>query len=131
MGNTRGSRGSRAIDRIFTNVSRGVKEASTVEPLETEGEGEELRRSDHRIAYCRILLQRRQAYSWVEYSYRHYSDKSVRLFRSWVVINDWREVLEAETLDTKAEMYQKAVTEAMERFFLFGKLRRKAQIHPG
>ena len=37
IGNTRGSR---AIDRFFTNMSRSVVEAGTLDPLETEGEGE-------------------------------------------------------------------------------------------
>ena len=49
------TRGSRAIDRIFMNMSRSVTEAGTLAPLETEEE-EGGRQSDHRIAYCLSLI---------------------------------------------------------------------------
>ena len=78
VGNTRGSR---SIDRIFVNITRAVTESGMLEPLETEGEGEDRRRSDHRVAYCRMEVTRRETYHWERYSYRHYNEESVKKFR--------------------------------------------------
>ena len=127
VGNTRENR---AIDRIFLNVSRSVVEAGMLEPLETEGAGEDLRRSDHRIAFCKILLERRQSFKWIEYSYRHFNDDSVEQFRSWVVMHDWAEVLSSETTDIKAEEYQRMVVGAVERFFPLRTVKRKSSDPP-
>ena len=68
VGNTRGNK---AIDRLFTNVSRAVTESETVSPLETEEEEGLLRKSDHRVAFCKLGLQRREAFRWASYTYKH------------------------------------------------------------
>ena len=51
------------------------------------------------------------------YTYRHFNESSVELFKEWVVLHDWRNVLEAGTADEKADAYQTDVVNAIERFF--------------
>ena len=65
------TRGDRHLDRLFSNMD--ISCAGTVPPLETEGEA---RQSDHRIAFVEATLERKKAYEWVTYSYRHYDDDS-------------------------------------------------------
>ena len=65
VGNTRGSR---CIDRVFSNVWRRVTESGTIAPLETEDE--EARSSDHRTVYCSFELPRKEVFRWETYTYR-------------------------------------------------------------
>ena len=81
------TRGSRSIDRVFMNVSRSVIESGTLLPLETEGE--DTRKSDHMVVYCKILLSKQETYRWESYSYRHFNGRSVEKFREWIVFYDW------------------------------------------
>ena len=113
------TRGNRAIDRIFTNMSRSVVHSGTVAPLETEEIDGETRRSDHKIAFCNMSLTRREAFKWQTYTYRHFNDKSVEAFRDWVVMHDWQEVLAAQGSDAKAEAYQSTVVGAVESCLLY------------
>ena len=118
VGNTRGRR---SIDRIFVNFSRSVHECGTLEPLESEYDS----RSDHKIAFAKANLERRDKYRWESYSYRHFNDSSVALFKDWVVWHDWEGVLLADTAEEKALAYQEAVVGAVERFFPLRTVRRK------
>ena len=126
VGNTRGSR---SIARVFLNVSRSVVESGTLLPLETEGE--ETRRSDHLIVFCKVLLNRQETYRWESYSYRHFNDRSVEKFREWIVIYDWAEVLGSVTADEKAEAYQRTVVDAVERFFPLRTVKKRVLTLPG
>ena len=128
VGNTRGSR---AIDRLFLNVSRSVIESGILDPLETEaGEDEEARRSDHKIVYCKVRLSKQESFKWETYCYRHFNDRSAEKFREWVVFHDWASVLEADTADGKAEAYQATVVAAVESFFPLRKVRKKSSDPP-
>ena len=122
------TRGDKAIDKIFVNFSRSVVGSGTVDPLETEDE--EAAKSDHRVAYCKAVLERRQKYEWETYSYRHYNDDSVERFREWVVMHGWEEVKEGRTADEKAEAYQALVVGAVERFFPLRTVKRKSTDPP-
>ena len=119
------TRGRKAIDRLFVNFTRSVREYGTLEPLETEGEEGLATKSDHKIAYCKAWLERRQAYKWESFSYRQFNDVSVERFREWIVMHDWGSVLEERTADKKAEAYQSTVVAAVERFFPLKKVRKK------
>lgn len=127
MGNTRGSR---AIDRIFVNVNRAVNESGTLDPLETVTEAGITKRSDHRIAYCRLKLARREAFCWETFSYRSYNERSVKKFKEWITWQDWDAVLAADCLDSKAEAYQRTIVEAVERFIPLKKVKRKTSDLP-
>ena len=107
------TRGSRSIDRTFTNFSGSVRAAGTVPPLETE----DSRRSDHKIAFVEAALERAQAFKWITYSYRYYNQQSADLFGDWVVANDWESVIWAPDSNSKAAAYQGEVNDAIERFF--------------
>ena len=61
------TRGSRCIDRIFSNLGRSVTESGTLAPLETDED--EVRKSDHRVAFCRLRVPRLQSFTWETYSY--------------------------------------------------------------
>ena len=79
-------RGRRSIDQVFTNMYRSVTESGTKTPLETEDDDKgKTKKSDHRVVFCKISLQRRTKFRWINYSYRHYNDESVRKFREWIV----------------------------------------------
>ena len=124
------TRGNREIDRVFTNISRSVTESGTVDPLETEEAESGVRRSDHRIVYCKCEVARRETYKWETYTYRHMGDESRKRFREWVVLHDWRSVLDAPDANGKAEEYQKTVVKAVESFFPLRKVRRKSTDPP-
>ena len=95
-----------------------------MDPLETEDE-EGCRQSDHRVAYRRIQLQRREAFRWETYSYRRYCESSVDKFREWITFHNWVEALQESTSDGKAEAYQRTVVGAVEEFFPLRTVRRK------
>ena len=109
------TRGSRSLDRFFSNLWSKVAESGTIAPLETEGEI--LRASDHRTAHCKILLPRREVFRWETYTYRHYSEEAVRSFKNWVVMHDWDKVLTANGSECKAAAYKSVLTAAIERYF--------------
>ena len=110
VGNTRGDR---CIDRIFTNLRRSVLEAGTLAPLETEvGEDEDreaARKSDHRIAYCKLNVPKLQSFVWESYSYRYFSKEAEEAFKSWIVNHRWDEVVSESTSNGMAEAYQRTV----------------------
>ena len=75
------TRGDRAIDRLFCNMSRSIFASGTVPPLETEAE--EAARSNHLITYMSTKIQLRQSPEWMAYSYRQYSDEASEEFGRW------------------------------------------------
>ena len=117
------TRGNRSIDRIFTNVSRSVNSAGTLEPLETDDGS---RHSDHRVAYCRAELARLRTFVWQTYSYRHFNEESVKKFKEWVVFHEWKSVHEAEGSNAKTKAYQDTICWALETFFPLKTTRRKS-----
>ena len=76
VGNTRKNK---SIDRIFISMSRAVTASGTLEPLEPETP-EVGASSDHRVAYCRLLLPRLSTFKWETYSYQYFNDQSQRDF---------------------------------------------------
>ena len=60
------TRNGRAIDRIFTNMSRSVGVAGVLAPLETE-EGD--KKSDHGVAYCSIEIPKLRSFEWQTFTY--------------------------------------------------------------
>ena len=74
VGNTRKDK---CIDRIFTNMTRSIKAAGILAPLETEDE-DNTRKSDHRVAFCTVSLPWQEAFRWESYSYRHYCAEVLR-----------------------------------------------------
>ena len=61
------TRQGRSIDRIFVNFGRSVAECGTLELLEDDAEnGEERRRSDHRVAYITCKLKRYESFKIAE-----------------------------------------------------------------
>ena len=107
------TRRDRCLDRIFSNMSRGITEAGTVPPLQTVDQTE----SDHRIAYIRTTLPRIESFEWVSYSYRHYTEEAEQQFGQWIVTHDWVDVVLAEGSNAKAEVFQAQIDAAMDSFF--------------
>ena len=122
VGNTRGDR---AIDRMFCNFQSGLVESGTVPPLETEGD-EEVRRSDHRIAFFKTELRHKKAFEWLQYSYWHCTEEAEKEFREWVVMHDWGDVVNACGSNAKTDIYQKTVAWAVEKFFPLKTTKRKS-----
>ena len=119
------TRGDKSIDRIFTNFPRKITESGTLAPLENESE-DDVRRSDHRTAFAVAELQRREAFRWEVYSYRHYSSEAVEKFKHWIALYEWEEVFQAEGAERKAEEYQRALTVAIEDCFPLKKRKKKS-----
>ena len=71
-------------------MSRSVVEEGTWAPLETEADPEDghSMRSDHRVAFCRLELERGEAFTWKEYSYRQYTPEAIKNFKDWIVMHD-------------------------------------------
>ena len=120
------TRGSRAIDRVFVNFGQAVTAKGTVEPLETESDGGQVRQSDHRVAYVRSKLQKLYTYEWLSYSYLYYNEESVEDFRAWIASYDWERVTNAVGSNAKAKEYQDIVTGALRTFFPTKTTRRKS-----
>ena len=119
------TRGDRSIDRVFCNMSRSVTASGTVPPLDA---GQSL--SDHRIAHATFQLQRRQSYEWITYSYRVCTEEARKDFGSWLVTQDWSEVLMTQGASEKAKVYQELIDAAMDTFFPVRTTRRKSTNPP-
>ena len=117
------TRGSRCLDRIFSNLD--VTSAGSVPPLETDSEGES-RRSDHRIAFLEAQLERVRKFEWITYQYRLFNEESEKLFGEWVINNDWSSVTSVAGSNNKANAYQGEVTDALDRFFPLKTTRKKS-----
>ena len=119
------TRKDRCLDRVFTNFERAVAESGSVPPLEVEP-GASGAKSDHRVAYVTATLPRLRQFEWITYQYRYYNEESVKLFGDWLAAYDWAGLVQAGGSNLKAEMYQEAVNQAMERFFPLITVRRKS-----
>ena len=117
--------------RVFVNFGRAIKEARTLAPLETEEDDQGLvSKNDHRARYVQAELHKKRTFKWETYSYRHYNNQSVENFKTWIIMHDWREVLEAQGLNNKTDACQGTVTEAVEKFFPLETTRRKSSELP-
>ena len=99
------TRGGLSIDRILCNDNRSVEESGTWAPLEMEGF--DSKQSDHRITFCTVELRRVESFKWKTYTYRHFSKESEDLFKSWIVMHNWKEVFEANDSNSKTDTYQR------------------------
>ena len=115
------TRNGRSIDRMFSNMSRSVQTSGTVPPLEAESS-----ESDHRVSYASFDLPRREAFEWITYSYRHYTEEACRDFGSWIVAHDWSDVWGAVGSDAKALAYQADIDAALDAFFPMRTVRKKS-----
>ena len=120
------TRGERTIDRLFTNMGRSIETSGTVPPLEAENSA-----SDHRIAYFTAKVARREAFEWVTYTYRLCTEEAKKDFGTWVVTQDWSEVLAAEGSDAKVKAYQDIIDAALDTFSHLRPLVKSRHNHPG
>ena len=119
------TRKDRTIDRIFTNFGRSITECGTVPPLEPEP-GHQGARSDHRVAFLKAELPRLRSFEWVTYQYQYFNGEAIDQFGKWLAGRDWADVVQAPDSNTKATIYQEAVTGAMESFFPLITVRKKS-----
>ena len=119
------TRGDRAIDRLFCNMTRGMTSSGTVPPLETDSS-----QSDHSILYMSTELPRQESFEWITYSYRHFNDEAQEEFGRWIITHDWSDVFLAQSSNDKAKAYQSHIDSAMERFFPLRTVRRKSSDLP-
>ena len=119
------TRGSRSIDRIFSNFGGSIGSAYTVPPIQADDPGQG-RPSDHRVAVVTADLPRIDAFRWLKYSYRFYNEESVEKFRKWIALEDWNAVVTAADSNSKAEAYQSLVDRAIEDCFPLVTVRRKS-----
>ena len=118
------TRGSRTIDRTFTNFGTAVREAFSTAPIQADSPGHG-QASDHNTTVVAVSLPRVDAFRWIKYSYRYYNEESVEEFQRWVVGQGWEAVLNADGSQQKALEYQRVVDEAIQKFFPLITVRRK------
>ena len=85
-------------------------------PLEPEP-GHQGSTSDHRVAFLRAQLPKNRTFEWVTYQYRYFNGEAVDNFGRWLAGRDWADVVQLQGSNMKANLYQEAVTVAMEVFF--------------
>ena len=90
-------------------------------PLETESQ----QSSDHRLAFYKLKIARKESFKWESYSYCHFTQEAEEMFKSWVVMHDWREVYDAVGSNSKTEAYQNTITAAINSFFPLKQTRKK------
>ena len=69
------------------------------------------------MASVRAHLPKNRTFEWTTYQYRYYNDQAVGEFGAWLATKDWTGVACAVGSNDKANLYQAAVTEAMEKCF--------------
>ena len=123
------TRGQHCIDRVFSNMEADV--SGNLPPLETDTTpGEEVKKSDHKIAFVQAAIEKVPAYEMLDYQYRFYNEESELLYGSWLSKQDWHEVTSATGSNPKADAYQELVVGALERFFPLVTVRRKSTDPP-
>ena len=116
------TRGTRVIDRTFTNFEE-VMEVGTLSPLQADdGQSE----SDHRVCYLTARLKRRAMFKWLSYKYRYNNEASAVKLGEWLAIKDWSPMDSLEGSDRKAENYQDELLWAIETFFPLISMRRRS-----
>ena len=118
------TRGSRTIDRTFTNFEK-VTESGVLSPLQTDGEDGHIRRSDHGTTFLSAVLNRKDKYRWLTYTYRYNNKESADKFGEWLVANKWEGVLEAVGSEAKAVAYQSMIDQAIAEFFPLRTVKRR------
>ena len=124
VGNTRKDK---CIDHLFANMTRSVKEAGTIAPLES---ADGTCKSDHRVVYCTLDVPRRETFKWETFKYRHYNPDAANAFRAWIVLHDWKEVYNAQGSNGKANAYQDTMGWALDEFFPYKTTRKKSNELP-
>ena len=117
------TRRNRAIDRIFVNFPQSTVESGSLASLETDVPGSCL---DHRVAYCRAGIRRREAFMWETYSFRHQTKEAEEAFKSWIVMYNWDPVYRAVGSNAKTAEYQRILSEAVDTFFPLKTTRKKS-----
>ena len=97
------ARGSRQIDRKFTNFGSLQKSAWTIPPLAADDPSQR-QPNDHRVSAISIHIPRVEAYCWLKYQYRYYNKDSVQKFQDWIVAQTWEEVASASGSNSKTEI---------------------------
>ena len=106
-----------------------IKACGTLPPLEAEtrDNGAPL---DHIIAFATATLPKVRAFTWLQYSYRYYNPDAVELFKKWMIMENWEDVLSTVGSQAKAVIYQDKLSAAVERFFPLLTVRRKSTDAP-
>ena len=123
------TRGQHSIDRIFSNLQ--VEVSGTVPPLETDViPGEEVKKSNHKIAFIQSSLTKVRAFERLKYSYRYYNKFSELKYGEWLARQDWEEVRAQDGSNNKANEYQRMVVGALEECFPLVTVTRKSTDPP-
>ena len=85
--------------------------------METDLGEEMIRKSNHRVAYIRSDVPRKETFETLMYIYRYYNAQSELEYGRWLAGKDWSRVLLAEGSNCKTDIYQQEVSDALERFF--------------
>ena len=106
------TRGSRSIDRVFTNFHRSITESGTRTPLETEDGSP----SDHKQAFVRAIFPKIQAKT-IKYTYRPFTVKGASDFTAAIEAADWSPVYEATSSSDKTVAFQSTLEREMDLCF--------------
>jgi hypothetical protein len=126
VGNTRKDK---CIDRVFVNFKKLVKTCGSLAPLQPNEDrvGSD---SDHRVVFAKAALPTKEKGQWLSYSSRKFTKKKAEKFKEWLVNKDWKDLLEADGSNRKADIYQKSMEWAMNEFFPYTRTKRRSTEDP-
>ena len=111
------TRGDRKIDRTFTNWHDDVTDSGCLPPLESEGDGNTVTVSDHKIQYTCSRLPVRDPVKWETFTHRPFSTKGGEAFVQELSSMDWDPVYREHTSNGMAAKYQQIIDDLMNRHF--------------
>ena len=106
------TRGTREIDRSFTNFGRSIIESGTLDPLESEDGS----RSDHKMAWARAEFQSIIPKK-TTFTYRKYTERGASSFLSALSVQSWDAVYMATTTSEKVVKFQAILDDLMDKYF--------------
>ena len=106
------TRGTRCIDRSFTNFGRSITESGTLEPLESE-EGS---KSDHRMAWAKASFDSIRSKK-TSFTFRKYTESGSVAFLQDLAAQSWEPVFRAGTTTEKVEIFQSVLDDLMSKHF--------------
>ena len=105
------------LDNIITDLSSYYQEPECLPPLEAD-DGSGGVQSDHLIVLMKPInvLNNKSTRTTREVTVRPMKESGILLFGNWLQTQDWKEVFNAQTVDEKAEVFQKMLMQKVDEY---------------
>ena len=118
------TRGTRHIDKMFTNWPDEVVESGCITPLEAEHDGDSTW-SDHQVQYLCSRVPRKEPVKWEVFSHRPITKSGEISFLAELEGQDWSLVLTAQGPNAKVGAFHSIIQDLTDRHFPLKITRRK------